>query len=120
MDKVLLVSQVLIALGLLNVWLLRRNKATPWRGGEARTMKEEFQEYGLPGWFMGTIGVLKVSLALALLAGLWLPGVTTVSAIGIASLMAGAVVMHVKVGDPMRKSAPAFSLLVLSLIVGLS
>ena len=120
MDKFLLVSQVLIAMGLLNVWLLRRNKATPWRGGEARTMEEEFRVYGFPRWFMGTIGFLKVSLALALLAGLWLPGITSAAAAGIATLMAGAVVMHVRVGDPLMKSAPAFSLLVLSVFVGLS
>jgi hypothetical protein len=119
MDKVLLASQLLIALGLLNVWLLRRGKSSAWRGGDARTMEEEFAVYGLPGWFMGTIGFLKISLAMALLAGLWFPEVTRLSAVLIATLMTGAVVMHLKVGDPVRKSVPALSLLVLSLFVGL-
>ena len=45
-------SQVIVAVGLLNVWLLRTNKATAWRGGEARNMHEEFAVYGLPDWFM--------------------------------------------------------------------
>ena len=119
MDKLLLASQLLIALGLLNVWMLRRGKTSPWRGGDARTMEDEFAVYGLPGWFMGTIGFLKISLALALLAGFWFPEVTKLSAPLIATLMTGAVVMHVKVRDPFRKSVPAFSLLVLSVFVGL-
>jgi hypothetical protein len=119
MDNLLLIGQVLISMALLNVWILRRNQPTPWRGGDARTMQEEFQIYGLPPWFMGTIGLLKISLALTLLAGLWLPGFTTVSSAGIATLMSGAVVMHVKAGDPIRKSAPALSLLALSVFVGL-
>ena len=32
-----------IAVTLLNVWLLRINKATPYRGGQAQNMKEEFE-----------------------------------------------------------------------------
>jgi hypothetical protein len=119
MDNLLMIGQVLIAFGLLNVWLLRRNRATNWRGGAAMTMREEFQVYGLPAWFMALIGFLKVSLAFGLLAGLWFPQFTAISAVGIAILMGGAVAMHLKVGDPLRKSAPAFSLLVLSLFVGL-
>jgi hypothetical protein len=118
MDKFVLASQVLIAFGLLNVWLIRREKASPWRGGAAQSMKEEFGVYGLPEWFMGTVGFLKVSLALALLAGIWFPELTRVSAVGITTLMAGAVAMHVKVGDPPMKSMPALSLLVLSAFVG--
>lgn len=119
MDRILQASQLLVALGLLNVWLVRRGRSTPWRGGAARNMEEEFAVYGLPRWFMSTIGFLKVSLAMALIVGLWSPVLTTFSAGGIAALMMGAVAMHVKVGDPVRKSLPAFSLLALSLFVGL-
>lgn len=119
MEKVILASQLLIALGLLNVWLLRPGKSTGWRGGDAQTMKEEFAVYGLPPWFMGAIGFLKISLALALMVGLWFPEVTQLAAGGIATLMLGAVAMHVKVGDPLKKSLPASSLLALALVVAL-
>jgi hypothetical protein len=102
---------------LLNVWLLRFGKATAWRGGEAQNMREEFAAYGLPEWFMWTIGFLKVSFALALLAGIWISGISVPAAIGIAVLMLGAMTMHVKAGDPLKKALPATSLFVLSLIV---
>ena len=68
--------QVVVALGIYNVWLLRFGKSTNWRGGTARTMKEEFAVYGLPGWFMGVVGFLKLLFATLLIVGLWVPVVT--------------------------------------------
>lgn len=117
MKSLALVSQIVIALGLLNVWLLRAGKPTRWRGGNARSMREEFEVYGLPSWFMSVIGFLKVSFAILLLAGVWFPSLAKPAAIGTAVLMAGAVVMHVKVKDPAGRSLPALALLVLSLVV---
>jgi uncharacterized membrane protein YphA (DoxX/SURF4 family) len=117
MKSLALVSQIVIALGLLNVWLLRAGKPTSWRGGNARSMKEEFEVYGLPAWFMTLVGFLKVSLALVLLAGVAFPPVTKPAAIGTAVLMAGAVAMHVKVKDPVARSLPALAILALSVIV---
>lgn len=110
-------SQFAIALGLLNVWLMRAGRSTAWRGGDARNMREEFATYGLPPWFMWVVGLLKVALALLLIVGLWVPPLTKPAAIAVAVLMLGAVAMHVKVADPLQKSLPAMSILVLSLVV---
>ena len=112
--------QVAVALGIYNVWLLRFGKSTNWRGGTARTMKEEFAVYGLPGWFMGVVGFLKLLFATLLIVGLWVPVVTRPAAAGLAVLMAGAVAMHFKVQDPPLRSLPAFVMLVLSLLVALA
>ena len=109
--------QIVIALGIANVWLLRSGKSTGWRGGAATNMKEELEVYGLPSWFMGLIGTLKLLLAAALIAGIWFPVVTQPAAAGLAALMLGAVAMHVKVKDPPKKSLPAFTMLLLSLFV---
>lgn len=117
MEKIVLAIQLVIALGLLNVWLLRSGKATPWRGGEAKSMREEFATYGLPPWFMWVIGFLKVSLAILLIVGFWATPVTRPAAIGIAVLMLGAIAMHFKVRDPWKKSLPASTLFALSAIV---
>ena len=117
MESIVLASRIVIALGLLNVWLLRAGKPTDWRGGDARNMKEEFAAYGLPGWFLWVVVFFKISLAILLLVGIWIPSVTKPAATGIALLMLGAVSMHLKVRDPIKKSLPAFSLLVLSLVV---
>jgi hypothetical protein len=80
-------------------------------------MKEEFEVYGLPSWFMRAVGFLKVALSVLLIAGIWLPAVTKPAAGGTAVLMAGAVAMHVKVKDPVRRSLPALAILVLCLAV---
>lgn len=111
MPYLLIFLQIVVALGILNVWLLRFGKATPFRGGEATTLREEFAVYGLPFWFMGFVGVLKVGLALALLVALWLQPVARPAAIGLGFLMLGAFVMHVKVRDPIKKSLPAIAVL---------
>ncbi|PWD99810.1 DoxX family protein [Marinilabilia rubra] len=117
MEIAIKIIQVIIGLGLLNVWLIRANRKTPYRGGDAQNMREEFANYGLPYWFMIVIGGLKVGFAILLLVGLWFPSLAYVGAIGIAPLMAGALVMHIRVSDPLIKSLPAFFLLVLSLII---
>lgn len=108
------VLQVILALGLLNVWLLRSGKSTGYRGGSASSLREEFATYGLPVWFFYLVGVLKIGSACALLAGLWMPALVQPAASVIVVLMAGAIAMHIKVKDPLVKSAPAFLMLVLS------
>jgi hypothetical protein len=117
MDIVLLTIQVVIALSLLLVWLVRPRMETGYRGGDAKNIKEEFAVYGLPNWFMILTGTMKVGFALLLVAGIWIPHLTLISAIAIALLMAGAVSMHIRVKDPLKKSLPALSLLALSLAV---
>ena len=117
MSTIVLVVQVALALVILNVWLLRVNRQTAYRGGGALNMKEEFAVYGLPPWSLYVIGALKVACALALLVGVWLPETTVPGASGLAALMAGAVLMHVKVKDSLKKTLPALTLLVLSLLV---
>lgn len=117
METIALISQIIIALGIFNVWFLRTGKTTNWRGGTARNMKEEFEVYGLPSWFLYFIGGLKVLLAIALLAGIWYPALNQPAGLGMAVLMIGAIAMHLKVSDPFKKSLPAFTMLVLSLLV---
>lgn len=80
-------------------------------------MKEEFEVYGLPDWFMKIIGALKLILATLLIAVIWVTGLMKPAALGMAILMLGAIVMHYKVKDAPLKSLPAFALLVLSLVL---
>jgi uncharacterized membrane protein YphA (DoxX/SURF4 family) len=119
MDYIIIICQLIIALGIFNVWLLRFGRPTRWRGGRAQSMKEEFAAYGLPVWFMRLIGVLKLTLAFSLLLGIWIPVLTKPAAMGMAILMLGAISMHFKVKDPSKKSLPAFSLLTLSVVVAI-
>ena len=122
MGPILIVCQVAAALGLLNVWLLRSNRATSYRGGTARSMREEFAAYGLPAWCVVVVGVLKVGAALALLAGLWYPVLVRPAAVLVGVLMLGALAMHWKVRDPLKKYVPALAMLALAvtLVLGSS
>ncbi len=120
MNTIVAIAQVVVALAIANVWILRYGKATSWRGGEATNMREEFSVYGLPDWFMFTIGVLKISLAALLLVGLWVPGLAKPAATGLALLMIAAIAMHFKVGDAPLKSLPAFSVLLLCALIALA
>ena len=117
METAVTVLQLIIGFGILNVWLLRFGKSTSYRGGNAQNLKEEFEVYGLPEWFMKVVGFLKITFAVMLIAGVWVPALTKPAAIGMAFLMLGAVAMHIKVKDPAQKALPALTLLVCAVIV---
>jgi DoxX-like family len=107
------ILQLIAALGIFNVWLLRAARSTPYRGGNAKTMREEFQAYGLPFWFMCVIGVLKLGFAVALLVAIWSPVLARPAALGLGALMLGALGMHLKIKDPLSKAIPASLMLTL-------
>lgn len=111
--------QVVIALTLLNVWLMRFHKATKYRGASAQNMKEEFAAYGLPQWFMYVVGFLKVSIALVMIVTLFKPTLMTLVGVPalevLAVLMIGAILMHIKLKDPCIKALPATIVLLMSL-----
>jgi uncharacterized membrane protein YphA (DoxX/SURF4 family) len=111
------VCQIIVGCGLLNVWLIRFNKATAFRGGAAANMREEFAAYGLPAWSCYAVGFLKIISALALLIGLLVPVLVLPAAAVVAILMLGAVAMHIKVRDPLKKAVPALTVLFLSLVI---
>lgn len=119
MHYLFIVLQLTVALGILNVWLLRSGRATPFRGGGAKTLREEFAVYGLPYWFMCLVGVLKVGLALSLLAALWFHRVSQPAAIGLGLLMLGAFVMHLKVNDPIKRALPSIAVFAMCAAVAL-
>ena len=109
--------QLIVGLSLLNVWLLQNKKPTRWRGGNATTIIEEFEEYGLPVWMCYVVGFLKVGLALVLIAGIFFPYLIEPAAIGLAVLLLGSIIMHIKINDPLMKSFPAFLFLSMCLIL---
>lgn len=108
------VLQLIVGLGLLNVWLVRPGSATAYRGGGAMSLKEEFAVYGLPSSAFFVVGALKISAALVLIAGVWASLPVQLAAGVVAALMVGALAMHIKVGDPAKKAVPAGIMLALS------
>ncbi|MEO5824652.1 MAG: DoxX family protein [Gemmatimonadales bacterium] len=112
-----MVLQILVALGLLSVWILRARSATAYRGGEARSLREEFSAYGLSDAVFYIVGALKISAAILLLAGIWYSQVVLPAAAVVAGLMLGALAMHVKVKDPLIRSVPALLMLGMSVAI---
>ena len=126
MEEVKIALKIIVGLSLLNVWLLQYNKPSRWRGGDAKTMMQEFDVYGLGSTMCYVVGFLKVGFALALIASIWLADLELVvdlelvaaSALGL--LLTGSILMHIKIKDALIKSFPAALFLLFCLaIIGL-
>ena len=109
--------KVAVFLTIINVWFIRFNKATPYRGGDAKSMKEEFQVYGFSHTAMYAIGAIKVLLAAGLVASIWYPSLAIPMAAGMAIFMLGAIAMHFKANDPSIRSLPALALLLSCILI---
>ncbi len=115
------IFEMLIALGLINVWLVRFNRATAYRGAGAENMKAEFVAYGLPVWSVYVVGFLKLSIALIMILAVVAPHVMPILstlALGLlVILMLGAITMHIKVKDSFIKMLPALCMLLMAIFV---
>jgi hypothetical protein len=110
---------VVVSLTVINVWLFRSNRSTSYRGGDAASLLEEFQVYGLEDYFL-IIGIIKVSLAIMLLLSLYFKKLSFFASSGIGIMMLVAVYMHINVGDELIKSMPASVMLASCLIIAYS
>lgn len=117
MDFIVIFAKVIIFVAIINVWFFRFNKKTKYRGGDASSMKTEFENYGLSESMVYIIGGLKVLSALSLVLSLWIPQLALPAALLMAVLMLGAIIMHLKIKDSFFKSLPAIIFLLLSLLI---
>ena len=110
------IAQTVAGLWILNVWFNRFDKDTGYRGGDATNMKEEFAVYGMSENTMYAVGATKVTLASMMLAGHWFPKLVRPASAGLAAMMLGAIGMHMKVKDPIKRALPAITVFPLSTI----
>tara|TARA_B110000503_G_C7158367_1_gene418434 strand:- start:1697 stop:2074 length:378 start_codon:yes stop_codon:yes gene_type:complete len=113
-NYLIIVVKAFIFFSIVNVWFFRFGKPTSWRAENANSMKEEFKAYGLSDAMMYVVGALKVLFSVLLLVSIWSENLAVPAAAGMAILMLGAIIMHFKIGDPIKKSFPALSFLLLS------
>ncbi|MBX0297990.1 DoxX family protein [Haloarcula nitratireducens] len=67
---------------------------------------EAFQRYGYPQWVRILTGVLELGAGIGLLVGLlWRPELSVVSGLLLSGVMGGAMVTHLRIGDPPSKTA---------------
>ena len=102
---------------MIDVWLMRYKSPGFFRGGEAKTMEEECKVYGLPDWARNATRAIKLSCGFGMIIGIWWSVAALVAAAVLIVMMLGAVAMHIKVKDPIYKSAPATLFLCLSIAV---
>lgn len=117
MNYLIIAFQIIVSVSILNVWLIQNRTATRWRGGNATTILEEFEAYGLSKTMCYVIGFLKVALAILLIIAIWLPILKQPASLGLAVFLTGSIVMHIKIKDPLLKSFPASLFLILCLII---
>jgi hypothetical protein len=117
MIYLIIALQIFVAFSVLNTWLLRYNQPSKWRAGNAGTILEEFEVFGLPDWSCYAIGTIKVLLSILLVMAVWYPELKQLAALGLAITLLGAVVLHIKAGDPFIKSLPAAFFFVLCLVI---
>ena len=114
---IIIALKIIVGISIINVWLIQPNKPSKWRGGDATTIIEEFNVYGLSKTFYNFIFVVKVGLAVLLLVSIKYDLLTLYSSLGLASLLLGSIAMHFKIKDALFKSFPAFLFMVLNLVI---
>ena len=62
-----IILKISLFLVIVNVWVFRFKKSTPYRGGQATSMTEEFTSYNLPSFMLYLVGALKIIAASTLL-----------------------------------------------------
>lgn len=117
LEYILIVLKIIVGVSIINVWLIQPNKPSKWRGGDATTIIEEFNVYGLSKTFYKVVFVVKVGLAILLLVSIKYNFLTLYSSLGLAALLLGSIVMHFKVKDALFKSFPAFLFMAMNLII---
>ena len=106
-----------IALGVINVWFMRRHKATGFRPDGSANIAEESRRSGVSDSFRRSMGVTKLTLAALLVVGVAYAPLGAAAAAGMMLLMSGAIVAHIRVRDPVVKSVPALLMLAMSAAV---
>ena len=106
-----------VSILVMNVWLFRFNKETPYRGGNAKNMIEEFAAYGLDLNTMYLVGSLKIIASLGLIIGLLKTKISVYSSLLMAILMTGAIYFHFKISDPAIKYFPSALMLTCSIFI---
>ena len=106
MEKILVLSQLIVAISVIIVWVFRRENIIV-----------EFEQYGISDIIRNIVGALKISLSTILILGIWYNEFLILSSLVMAFLMICAQYFHIKVRNPLNKFIPSFCLLMLCLFI---
>jgi DoxX-like family len=106
MTKYSIVAQIIVALSILVVWVVR-----------FPNVEKEFKQYGLSTLIRSIVGASKIALSALLVAGIWYDDLVLVPALLLALFMLSAQYFHFKVGNSWQKHLPSLVLLTLCLFI---
>ena len=106
MEELLILSQIIVSISVIIVWVFRRENIIV-----------EFEQYGISDTIRDLVGALKISLATILILGIWYNEFLFSSSLVMAFLMICAQYFHIKVRNPFNKFIPSLSLLILCLFI---
>ena len=113
MEILINILKLIVAFTLINVWLFRFNQPTAYRGCNSKNMIEEFAEYGLSKWMLYLVGSMKILIAVLIIYSIFNEDILFYISSILAVLMIGAIFMHMRIKDPIYKSIPALSILLI-------
>ena len=96
--------KIIVTVAIFFIWFIRYDN-----------IKKEFFEYGYPTWFRDLVGILKISFSIMLHSSL--DNVVAIGSIGIATLMSGAVLTHIKVKSNFRKYIASVAMLMIGCFI---
>ena len=103
------VLQIFIASSIFFVWVVRYENII-----------EEFKNYNLPNWFRDFVGILKLTLAVMLIIGIYDSKFKEIATIGLLMLMFSAIATHIKTKSQFLKIIPSLFLFLASLLLFIS
>ena len=106
MEKTVILSQLVVAISVVIVWVFRRENIIV-----------EFEQYGISDIIRNIVGASKISLATILILGIWYNEFLIASSLAMAFLMICAQYFHIKVRNPFSKFIPSLCLLILCLFI---
>ena len=109
MENVIVLSQIIISISILIVWVFRYDNIVI-----------EFKQYGLSNLIRNIVGASKISLATILVIGIWHPEYLFAASTIMAFLMLCAQFFHFRAKNDWIKFMPSLSLLILSLFIASS
>ena len=108
MKDLLIISQLIVAISVLFVWVFRFHN-----------VEKEFKQFGLSVTLRSAVGASKIALATLLLVGLCQPCYVFYSAILMGFFMLSAQYFHFKLKNPLQKRIPSFIFLSLCVFIAL-
>ena len=106
MDRLIIVIKLIIAISVLYVWTFRMHNVI-----------KDFKQFGLPNILRNIVGTSKITIANILIVSIWIPELTTISALFMSLFMLIAQYFHNKVKNHMLKRFPSLILLLLNIVL---